>query len=407
MNRPTQSPYGGQMDVIRQPMQWVQDHPRVADWLLAALALAIALPLAANSEVVGDQRSIGGLGWTLLVAMNLPLAWRRTAPISAVWATVLFTATYWILDFPDDAAGPNLLILVYSLAAHGARPRAIRHFVLAVGLLTTVLAAGVISSEDDLPWVAVPANLVIFGTAWILGDNLRTRRQYLAELEEKASRTEEQQAAESRRAVAEERTRIARELHDVVAHSMSVMVVQAGAARSVLARNPEQATSALEAIETTGRESLDEMRRVLGVLRGDDETAELAPAPGLGDFDRLLQHYQGAGLPVELEVQGDARRLAPGLEMNTYRIVQESLTNSLKHAGPASATVQLRYLDAVLEVSITDDGRGAAADVHLAGGGQGIIGMRERVEAYGGTLTAGPRAGGGYTVVAQFPLETS
>ncbi|MFT5202284.1 MAG: signal transduction histidine kinase [Candidatus Aldehydirespiratoraceae bacterium] len=395
------------MDVIRQPMQWVQDHPRAADWLLAALALAIALPLAANSEIVGNQRAIGGLGWTLLVAMNLPLAWRRTAPIAAVWATVLLTAPYWVIDFPDDAAGPNLLILVYSLAAHGARPRAIRHFLLAVGLLTSVLAAGVISTEDDLPWVAVPANLVIFGTAWILGDNLRTRRQYLAELEEKASRTEEQQIAESRRAVAEERTRIARELHDVVAHSMSVMVVQAGAARSVLARNPQQATSALEAIETTGRESLDEMRRVLGVLRGDDESAALAPAPGLGDFSRLLQSCEDAGLPVELEVEGDARRLAPGLEMNAYRIVQESLTNSLKHAGPAAATVRLRYLDAALEVSVTDDGRGAAADAYLAGSGQGIIGMRERVEVYGGSLTVGPRPGGGYSVVARFPLGTS
>ena len=186
---------------------------------------------------------------------------------------------------------------------------------------------------------------------------------------------------------------------------MSVIVVQAGAARRVLDRDPAQSAEALAAIEETGRESLTEMRRVLGVLRSDEDLAELVPAPGLDDFDRLLQHCDEAGLPVELVVTGEVRRLAPGLEMNAYRVVQESLTNSLKHAGSASAIVHLNYGTDALEVAITDDGRGAAAAA--GGSGQGLVGMRERVEAYGGNLTAGPRPGGGFAVSATFLLQNS
>jgi len=390
------------MSVLRHPMTWIRAHPRAADWLLVLLLEAIAIPVAIYAEVGDGQRSLGALGWFLVIAMNIPMAWRRTAPVAALWSTVAITLPFWVLDYPDDPAGPNLLILIYSLAAHEGRPRSIRHFWGAFGLMTGVLVAGAISSQDDLPWVAVPANVVIFGTAWILGDNLRTRRQYLAEIEEKAARTEQRQAAEAERAVAEERTRIARELHDVVAHSMSVMVVQAGAARRVIDQNPAQASEALAAIEETGRESLTEMRRVLGVLRGNEDLAELSPAPGLEDFDRLLQHCDEAGLPVELIITGQVRRLAAGLEMNAYRVVQESLTNSLKHAGPASAAaVHLNYLADTLEVVVTDDGRGAAAEVAQQGG-QGLVGMKERVEAYGGRLSAGPRAGGGFAVTATF-----
>jgi signal transduction histidine kinase len=374
--------------------------------MLVALLLSIAIPFTLNAEVGPGQREISAFAWLLVLGMNIPVAWRRTAPVVALWTSVAITVPFWVLDYPDDPSGPNLLILIYSLAAHEGRPRSIRHFWGAFAVMTAVLIAGVVSNEDDLPWVAVPANVVVFGTAWILGDNLRTRRQYLAELEEKAARTEEQQRAEAERAVAEERTRIARELHDVMAHSMSVMVVQAGAARRVLDRDPAQAAEALAAIEGTGRESLTEMRRVLGVLRGDDDQAELAPAPGLDDFDRLLQHCDEAGLPVELVVTGDVRQLGPGLEMNAYRVVQESLTNSLKHAGSASAVVHLNYGHDALEVAITDDGRGAAAAA-ADGSGQGLVGMRERVEAYGGHLTAGPRPGGGFAVSATFLTQHS
>lgn len=393
------------MELVRHPIEWIRNHPRTADAVMALGLASISIPLAATAEREIGQRALGGLGWTLLVLMNLPIAFRRTHPIPALWATMALTLPYWILDFPDDPTGPNLLIAFYSIAAHEGRPRSVRHFWLAFGAVCCVLLAGVFSSEDDLPWVALPANIIVSGTAWILGDNLRTRRQYTAELEEKAFLNEERQAAEARRAVNEERTRIARELHDVVAHSMSVIVVQAGAARRVIDQHPEQTADALATIESTGRESLAEMRRVLGVLRSDEDGAELAPAPGLDDLERLLRHCDDAGLPVDLTVAGDPRRLPAGLEMNAYRVVQESLTNSLKHAGTAQAEVHLAYEPHRLEVAVRDNGNGAASTPVADGSGQGIIGMRERVEAYGGELEAGPRPGGGFQVKATFVIE--
>ena len=398
------------MDALRHPVEWIRDHPRTADWLLVLLLVAAVLPVTLTTEVEAGERELGGLGWLLLVGMNVPMAFRRLAPVAALWAGVGLTVPFWVLDYPDDPTGPSLLILIYSLAAHAGRPSSIKNFWAVLGVTTIVFLAGVFSPEDDLPLYALPANAVVFGTAWILGDNLRTRRQYLAELEEKATRAEERQAAEAARAVTEERARIARELHDVVAHSMSVMVVQAAAAHRVLDHDPAGAADALEAIETTGRESLTEMRRVLGVLRGDDESAELAPAPGLDELDRLLRQCEEAGLPVALEVVGEPRRLAPGLELSAYRVVQESLTNSLKHAGPAQASVRLEYLPHVLELEVVDDGRGAAGTTGGRGtgpSGQGLVGMRERVDAYGGTLETGPRPGGGFRVSARFPTEAA
>ena len=392
----------GGVETLRTILEWFRRHPRVADVSVMLVVAAAAIPFSIAAPLDDGERELGGLGLALLVAMHVPVAWRRIAPAAALWSCVALTVPYWVLDYPDESTGPALILLVYSLATHGTSPSWIRHAIGALTLMTGVLVAGVISDQDDVPWFAIPANLTFFLAVILLGAYLRTRRQYLAELEEKAARSEEQQQAEARRAVAEERTRIARELHDVVAHSMSVMVVQAGAARRILDADPTRAGDALEAIETTGRESLNEMRRVLGVLRGEDDDAELAPAPGLEDFDRLLQHCEEAGLPVDLVVTGDVRRLSPGLEMNAYRVVQESLTNALKHAGPARATVTLDYDHDRLSVSVVDDGRGASAGT--AGAGQGIVGMRERVEAYGGDLSATPRPGGGFAVDATFHI---
>jgi signal transduction histidine kinase len=296
--------------------------------------------------------------------------------------------------------------MLYSVAAHVDRPKSIQHGLAAIGVVTSVLVIGILWPSENLPLVAVPANLVVFGTAWILGDNMRNRRAYLAELEDRAHRADEQRQAEARQAVMEERSRIARELHDVVAHSMSVMVVQAGAARRTMQRSPDEASEAIANIERAGRESLDEMRRILGVLRGDDEDVELAPAPDLSQLDQLTQHCEEAGLPVDVVIEGQPRALPTGLELSVYRVVQESLTNTLKHAGPATAQVRLCYRDDELAVEVVDDGRGAAAPHTSNGSRQGLVGMRERVEAYGGALHTGPRVGGGFTVQARFPVRT-
>ena len=390
--------------VVRRTTSWLRANPLLADVLLAALVLLMSVFFGLNSTTGPTEREMDALGWLLIVALNLPIIFRRRSPVLVAWATAFLTETFWVLDYPDDPTGPSLLIAVYSLGAHEDRPRSLHHFLGLIGITLAVITTGVLFSGEDLPWLAIPANMIVFATAWIVGDNFRNRRNYLVELEQKAERIEQQREAEAQRAVSDERTRIARELHDVVAHSMSVMVVQAGAARRVLETNPVEASVALQAIEKTGRESLQEMRRVLGVLRSDDTEAELAPAPGLDDFDRLIRQCEEAGLPVELTVDGDVRKLAPGLELSAYRIIQESLTNSLKHAGPARATINLDYQDDALVVAVTDDGYGAAGQ---SGTGQGLVGMRERVEAFGGALEAGPQRGGGYRVRATFPIAES
>ncbi len=393
------------MEVLHRPVDALKGRPFAADVLLAMLFVGIAVCVGVVTDPIGTEQSLDAGGWTLLIIANGTIAWRRVRPIPVAWVVLAATLPFWVLDYAaDDACGMSLLVAIYSLGAHVDRPRSVLHGAAVVGTAMLVVIVGVLVPHESLPWYQIPANGVLFGTMWILGDNLRTRRAYLREVEEKAANAQEHREIEARRAVEDERGRIARELHDVVAHSMSVMVVQAGAARRVIDHDPERAAEALGAIEVTGRESLTEMRRILGVLRSDDDEAELAPAPSLDDFSKLVHKCGEAGLPVELVVEGEARRLPAGLELSAYRIVQESLTNSLKHAGPARATVRLHYLDDALEVEVADNGRGAAASLSSSGSGQGIVGMRERVEAFGGSLRTGPRPGGGFAVTALLPV---
>ena len=248
---------------------------------------------------------------------------------------------------------------------------------------------------------------IVFGgpslIAWAIGDSMRTRRAYYAALEDRAARLERERDAQAQIAAAAERARIARELHDVIAHNVSVMVVQADGASYALDRSPERARQALAAISSTGRQALDEMRHMLGVLRSADERSGVAPIPGVGQLDELLDQTRASGLAVSFTVEGVPSPLPSGVALAAYRTVQESLTNVRKHGGPAArAQVLLRYCEDALVLTITDDGRGAAAVSD--GAGHGLIGMRERVAVYGGALEAGPRPGGGYRVTARLPL---
>jgi signal transduction histidine kinase len=238
---------------------------------------------------------------------------------------------------------------------------------------------------------------------WIGGRVVRSRFQLTAELHEAAVRAAEDREAEAVRAVADERRRIARELHDVVAHSVSMMVVQAGGARRILERDPARAIAAAELIERTGREALSEMRRLLGVLH-PDEHADYAPQPTLLELDTLVERARGAGVPVELRVDGERRALPPGLDLAAYRVVQEALTNVLKHGGGAPTEVRVLYRADAVEVHISDRGDGAL-NTRLGGSGHGLVGMRERVRMYGGELQAGRRRGGGFEVRVRLPLE--
>jgi signal transduction histidine kinase len=252
----------------------------------------------------------------------------------------------------------------------------------------------------------VVSNGLVIGAAWLLGHFVGVRRAYTARLERTAE-LERTRAEQARRAVAEERLRLARELHDVVAHSISVIAVQSGVGAHVAKTQPEEAAKALAAIEATSRAALIELRRLLGVLRQEGEPqGDLAPVPGLADLDGLLAEVAKAGLGVRLRVEGTPSPLPAGVDLSAYRIVQEALTNVVKHAGPARAQVTIRYRDQEVMVEVTDDGRGVTAPTSngRARVGHGLIGMRERIQVFGGDLEAGPHPVGGFRVAARLPF---
>lgn len=300
-----------------------------------------------------------------------------------------------IVSTSGESADPVILgltlgISIYSVGAH-TRPGV--PFVGGLVLVAALVALGTLS-EDQSDFGDVVFFSVVFGGVWLAGRAIRRRRQREAELVLERD-------TKAVAAVAEERTRIARELHDVVAHAVSVIVLQARGGRRVLDDDPADAREAFDTIEQTGKEALAEMRRLLGLLRADDEELALAPQPSLGQLDRLAAQVREAGLPVEVAIEGEPRELPPGVDVSAYRIVQEALTNALRHAGPARARVLVRYGEDELELEITDDGPGVT---NGDGGGHGLVGIRERVAVYGGDLRAGARTEGGYALRARLPL---
>jgi signal transduction histidine kinase len=327
----------------------------------------------------------------------LPLAVRRSWPIAVLAITLAAAIVGDLLFGSFQIAGP--VIALYTVAAHCERERSLA--VAAITALALVIPAVGRAGTDPIFVVAIYA---ICAAAWALGDGLRARRAYLAELEARAEHLEREQEERARLAVAEEQARIARELHDVISHNVSVMVVQAAAGGDVFATRPDRAREALGAIESTGREALAELRRLLGVVSPVDEEqrAGFAPRPGLARLPELIEQVTVAGLRVELRVVGEPRELPAGADLSAYRIVQEALTNTLKHARASRAEVALRYGDASLELEVVDDGSGSGAA--RGGAGRGLIGMRERAALFGGELLAGPRPGGGFGVRATLPL---
>jgi signal transduction histidine kinase len=246
-----------------------------------------------------------------------------------------------------------------------------------------------------------PGAWLAFAIAWLVGRDLRRRRQRVVDLEERAVHLERQREEQAQQAVAEERGRIARELHDVIAHGVSVIVVQAQAGPHLVS-DPERVIGVFRAIESSGREGLVELRRMLGILRSEDEQLAIGPQPGLASLQSLVEQVRASGLPVELRIEGEPVHLPAGVDLSAYRIVQEALTNVVRHAGDAAAEVVIRYGALELELDVVDDGRGPAMRVN--GSGHGLIGMRERVALYGGTLEAGTRDSGGYAVRARLPF---
>ncbi|TXC95572.1 sensor histidine kinase [Streptomyces sp. ISID311] len=352
-----------------------------------------------------------------VVGLSLVVALRRKAPVQMLLLTAAIGVGQLIIGVQPNPSDFAMLVIAYTVASAPAVPRWASRCALAGALLGPALTYWRYAYDDETR--PVTANLVFttlitvpFVLAWVLGDSMRTRRAYWAQLEERAARLEKEREAQSRIAVAAERARIARELHDVVAHNVSVMVVQADGAAYVLDAAPEQTRQALETISGTGRQALAEMRRLLGVLRTGEqaEGGEYVPQPGVEQLEDLMDQVRGAGLPVDFTVEGEPRELPSSVALTVYRIVQEALTNTRKHGGPdVGATVRVSYRDEDLELLVEDDGRGAQQELYEEGGadglGHGLIGMRERVGMVGGSLTAGPRAGGGFRVSALLPLK--
>ncbi|MFC5187352.1 sensor histidine kinase [Actinomadura harenae] len=386
--------------------------PQAADAVLALALLAVGLPeLFLSDRSLEEARLFAAPDprqAVTVVAVTLSLVLRQRYPLTTLWIVLAgeFLLSVWdyVPSIPDLVA---FMVAVYSVAAH----RALAHSALG--------GVAALAGFNALMWsFPVHPTLLEFLTnnallvgVWVLGRNLRMRRAYFTELEDRAARLERARGSDARAARIEERSRIARELHDVVAHHVSVMTVQAGAARRIIDRDPGGAREAMSTIEEVGRTALSEMRRIVGVLRTErDELArgELAPQPGLGDLGGLLDHVRETGLSVQLWIEGEARTPSPGVDVAAFRLIQEALTNTLKHAGPqARAWVRLRYTAEDLTVEIEDDGRGTATIVADSGDkpGHGLVGMYERVALYGGELRIGPRVGGGFGVRARFPLS--
>jgi signal transduction histidine kinase len=306
------------------------------------------------------------------------------------------------LDLPPDILWVAVPVAVYSVAAYGDRWASLAGLAAAeLGSVANQLTPGRFQAPT------VVSNALLIAAAWLLGHFVGVRRRYVLQLEERTAELEQAREELARRAVTKERLRLARELHDVVAHAMSVIAVQSGVGAHVANTQPKEAAKALAAIEATSRAALEELRRLLGVLRQADEPrGDLAPVPGLADLDSLLAEVARAGLAVKLQVNGTRPPLPAGVDLSAYRIVQEALTNVVKHAGSARAQVMVGYRDQDVTVEVTDDGRGAVTSVSdgRVGTGHGLIGMRERVQAFGGDLEVGPRPGGGFRVAARLPL---
>jgi signal transduction histidine kinase len=386
---------------------------RVRMWISQLMVLALGCLALANIWVAPLPDTISGprpVNTLIFLLICLTLLWRQRVPVAVLFAVIFLVgvqAAFFDPSFQNPAGQipfVSFLALIwcfYSVAAYSGLRRAVLAGAIA-GVV--ILPAFLLTLRAGVnPGRIIPAWLFC-ASLWFIGRTVHQRQVQAARLQDLALQLELEREEKAQIAVAEERTRIAREMHDVVAHSVSVMVVQSQAAQRLLQGEQRPARQALGSIETTGRQALTEMRRLLGTLRRTDAELTLAPQPSLRRLEDLIEHVREAGLPVELHVQGKAASLPPGVDLSAYRIVQEALTNTLKHAGASHAKVVVHYRDDELVLEITDDGAGNG---NGGGSGQGMIGMRERVALYGGILESGKKVGGGYVVQARLPFDSN
>ena len=388
--------------------RWIPRGGQLVDLsvVLVVGVLSVADIASTSNRTQDWQRPVDALAYLLVITGSISLYWRRRAPIPVLAVVTAVVVAVYLREY-----GAYLSVLglpaLYAVAAHEEHRRR-AWWAMTIASLALLIAAGVslMDREDGFDYLTAVSMTGFLIGAIAAGVIIRNRERIFVDTERRAAEAEADRLAEAERAVIRERGRIAREMHDVVAHSMSVIAVQAAAGREIAHSNPDKAADVFERIETVGREALAELRRMLGVLRetGDEQTS-LAPQPGIGDIAAAVEQSAAAGVTTKLVVDGEQRALAPGVELAAYRIVQEALTNVRKHAGgSASATVRIAYEPQDVTIEVIDDGRGAVTSLSRSGGGHGLIGMRERVEIYGGELTSGPRSGGGFVVRAVLPV---
>ncbi len=397
-------------------VSWGRQHPDTVDVFVALAAATLAL-LAAR--IVFDEvqhndptfsRPSGVAVAVAMLSVTLPLALRRRLPLlTAVIVSVAFVVGRQVLDVSEPVVSVlAAYFAIYSAARHGRRPwRTPALLVASTVVMGEVVDEALFADGIDpgpVAWFLLAYNAVSLAAPWWLGSTMRVRHEREQELVAQTIELEREREDNARRAVFEERVRVARELHDVVAHHVSVMGIQAGAARRVLDRRPDAAAEALVAIEAASRQAVVEMDRLLGFLRRDGETDPIAPQPGISDLDGLVADVGRAGLAVELTVADVPPDVPRPIEVSAYRIIQEALTNTLKHSGSSRASVRLRFSPDALEVDVDDDGS-PTVPAAVDASGHGLIGMRERAGLHGGQLRAGPRPDGGFAVRARLPLD--
>jgi signal transduction histidine kinase len=364
--------------------------------------LGAVLVIAGQFDVwVGGSSGSPAAAAALIALATVPVAWRRRWPLTVLVMATLGLGGLAIVE--EDQAGVTAafaaLLGSFTVGREVDPPRTWA----APALLVTLFVSSLVIAEGTL-------NDLVFGGflyvgAWGLGRVLRMRSSDVRELTQRATQLEHEREERAKAAVADERARIARELHDVVSHSISVVTIQAQAGRRRLPPEHQREIDDLRAVEDTARQAMVELRRLFGVLRADGDQPSLAPAPGMRELEQLVARTRAGGLQVDLTIEGERPRLAPGIDLAAYRILQEALTNILKHAGAARSTVTIRYTQSAVELCVEDDGNGAPLETNEQG--HGLVGMRERVSIYGGTLETASRPGGGFRVLARLPLETA
>jgi signal transduction histidine kinase len=376
---------------------------RQQDVLDAVLAAAITAMVIVDLSSPADASGVRPTDvWAVLLSLlqTVPLAFRRRAPLPTFLLIVTGVCVYYALGYEVTDGTLATFVGVYTVAAYEDRRRSL----LALGILAAAMTwYWVFRAEPFDPttpiWIGILAVL-----SWSLGEYVKARRAYTTQVETLAERLDQARELEARQAVWQERARLARELHDLIGHTVNLMVIQAGAGRRTVSSNPAVAERAFQTIESTGREALDELDRLLGVLRTDEVEPELPPLPGLDQVQALADRFEDSGLAVKVSIEGQQVSLPRSLDQSAYRIIQEALTNALRHAGGAIAHVVVRYRDNQLELEVADDGSQSHEPQKHAAGGRGLIGIRERVAMFGGDLDAGPRPGGGFVVRCRFPL---